>query len=153
MVCYWCICYVISSCTSFEDQSTKCSNYTFSDVYNFPNQSSQITTILMSVTSTVSGSFCRDRVLEFLCNSLFPSCENNIIIPICSNSCFEYLRSGICVEDLRNVLNLLIVDGYLNTSVDEMIEDDCSLPHNIPVSNNCTNLTGEWIRLAVKLYL
>ena len=47
------------------------------------------------------------------------------------------------MEDLQNVLSLLVVEGYLNTSVDELIEDNCSLPHSAPVSNNCNNLTGE----------
>jgi len=107
----------------------------------------------MNVTSIVSGSHCRDRVLEFLCNYLFPSCENNLPVPICNNSCSEYLTSGICVKDLQNVLGLLITGGYLNTTVDELIEDDCFLPHNVPVSNNCNDLTGEWDLVSVYIIM
>ena len=140
-------------CDQFEEQSTKCANYTFNDVYNFPDQSSQITTILMNVTSIVSGSFCRDRVLEFLCNYLFPSCENSLLVPICNNSCSEYLTSGICVEDLQNVLTLLTTGGYLNATVDELIEDDCFLLYNVPVSNNCNDLTCEWDLVSVCILL
>jgi len=46
------------------------------------------------------------------------------------------------MEDMRNVLSLLIAEGYLNTSVDELVQDDCFPPH-VPASNNCTSLTGE----------
>jgi len=129
-----------SSCAPFEIQSTKCTNYSFNGVHNFPDQSSQITTILMNVTSIVNGSFCRDRVLEFLCNYLLPPCENNLPVPICSESCDEYLTTGICVEDLQNVLRLLMTEGYLNTTVDELIAVDCSLPQ---YANSCNNLTGK----------
>jgi len=130
-------------CTSYEDQSTKCTNYSFNDVYNFPEKSNQIATILMNVTSIVSGSFCRDRVLEFLCNYLLPPCENDLPVPICSESCDEYLTTGICVEDLQNVLRLLMTRGYLNTTMDELIEDDCFPPLNVPASDNCNSLTGK----------
>jgi len=47
------------------------------------------------------------------------------------------------MEDMRNVLSLLIAEGYLNTSVDKLIQDDCFPSHDVPVSNNCTSLTGE----------
>jgi len=114
-------------------------------VYTFPDQSSE--TILLNITSNVIGDFCRDRVYEVICYYAFPTCYNDLTVPICTDSCSEYFTSGICVEDLQNVLNSLITEGYLNTSLDEL---NCSLPHDVPFSNNCTTLTGKWIVLAIQ---
>ncbi|XP_065919834.1 tyrosine-protein kinase receptor UFO-like isoform X2 [Dysidea avara] len=135
---YPCVTFNSRFCANLTYHSTKCTNYTNS-VYTFPDQSS---VIIMNVTRIVSGDFCRERAYEFICNYIFPLCENNLPVPICSKSCSEYLTSGICTEDLRRVLNLLIVEGYLNTSVDEIIKDNCSLSRNVPVSNDCTNLNA-----------
>jgi len=91
-----------------------------------------------------SESFCRDRVLEFLCNYLLPPCENDLALPICNKSCYDYLISGICVEDLQNTLSLLTNNIFFNISVEELLQNNCTLP-SIPTNySNCNALTGKF---------
>ena len=92
----------------------------------------------------VNGSYCKERVTEFLCNYYFPQCEDANIIPICEQSCTEYLITGICADHLLNVLTVLNTMGYLNVSVNGLLQNNvnCSPPYDITVSNNCTALTG-----------
>ncbi|XP_065919836.1 tyrosine-protein kinase receptor TYRO3-like isoform X4 [Dysidea avara] len=88
-------------------------------------------------------SFCRDRVLEFLCNYLLPPCENNLALPICNKSCSEYLISGICVEHMRRALSSLTNNVFFNISVEELLQSNCILPPELIGVNNshCNNLT------------
>ena len=119
-----------------------CFTYIKNDAYNF-TQSNQIITALGSVIDIVNGNYCKERVTEFLCNYFFPQCEDANITPICEQSCNEYLITGICADYLLNVLTLLNTMDYLNVSVNGLLQNNCSPPYDITVSNNCTRLTGE----------
>ena len=135
---------LLCSCGTFENQSSICFSYVNNDVYNH-NQSNQITKALENVINIVNGSYCRERITEFLCNYYFPHCENNAnITPICEQSCYEYLYTGICRSHFFNLLNALIDGNYLNISENTLLH--CSLPYNITFSNNCTLLTGKHTR-------
>ena len=129
-------------CRKFEDQSSTCSTYIKNDVYNF-TQSNQIIATLGSVIDIVNGSYCRERVTEFLCNYFFPQCEDTNIIPICEQSCNEYLITGICADHLLNVLTALNTMDYLNESLNGLLQNNCSFPNDTTVSNNCTVLTSK----------
>ena len=117
----------------------KCSGYGSKGV--FQSNDHEITTALANVIHTVNGSYCRDRVMEFLCYYFFPRCENDTgIVPICEHSCKEYLTTGICAHQLFNVLTVL--NTHSNVSVDWLLQKDCSPPYDAIVSNNCNILTG-----------
>ena len=132
------------SCGRFEDQSLICSSIVNGDVYSY-NQPNQISEALVNVINTVNGSYCRQRATEFLCNYYFPRCENNAnIVPICDQSCSEYLRTGICASDIVNLLNKLNDESYPNISVNGLLENNCSPPYDVTLSNSCANLTGKY---------
>ena len=101
----------------------------------------EITTALANVIHTVNGSYCRERVMEFLCYYFFPQCENDTsVVPICEHSCKEYLITGICAHHLFNALTVL--NTHPNVSVNRLLQKDCSPPYDVTVSNNCNVLTG-----------
>ena len=135
---------LLCSCGTIE-KSSICFNYVNNDVHNY-NQSSQITGALENVINIVNGSYCRERITEFLCNYYFPHCENNAnITPICEQSCSEYLLTGFCVDHFFNLLNALNDSNYPNVSdsVNGLLQYECSPPYDITISNNCTLLTGK----------
>ena len=115
--------------------------YIKNDVFTFA-QSNQIIAALESVIDTVNGNYCEERVTEFLCNYFFPHCEDGYITPICEHSCNEYLITGICVNHLLNVLTILNSMDYVNVSLNELLQNNCSPPYNTTFSNNCTTLTS-----------
>ena len=130
------------SCRTLEDQSSICFDYISDDIYNF-NQSNQITTELTNVTDIVNGSYCRERVMDFLCNYFFPRCNNDTeVVPICQSSCSEYLVTGICAVHLHNVLTTLNTSGYHSIPMNELLYNNCYPPYNTTVSDNCIVLTG-----------
>ena len=137
---------MLCSCGKFEDQSSICFDHVNDDVYNH-NQSNQISKALASAINTISGSYCRERAAEFLCNYYFPHCESNTsIVPICNESCTEYLLTGICVTDIIDTIDLLNEDyeSYPKVLEDGILENECSSPYDgIPVSKSCAILTGE----------
>lgn len=120
-----------------------CFNYTSNGINSF-NQSNQINTLLTNViTDIVNGSYCKERIMEFLCYYLFPQCDSdNNIIPICEQFCNEYLLTGICVDYMHDVLIALNATDFPNVSVDRLLQNDCSPPHDVNVSDNCAVLTG-----------
>ena len=124
-----------------------CFNYTSNGIYTY-NQSNQITTALANAIEIINGSYCREKVMEFLCYYFFPPCENDTsdIVPICEQSCNEHLITGICASHLLNVLTTLNSTDYVNVSVDRLIQEDCPPPHDITVSDNCTLLTSGYTR-------
>ena len=131
-------------CEKFEDHSSICFDY-INDNFRVVNQSNHITSVLANVTDVVNGSYCRERVMEFLCNYFFPQCENDTsIVPICQSSCIEYLMTGICADHLLNVLTTLNTDDYHDIPVDGY--NDCNPPYDVTVSDNCTVLTGRYPR-------
>ena len=137
---------LLFSCGTFENQSSICFSYVNNDVHN-RNQSNQITKALANVINIVNGSYCRERITEFLCNYYFPHCEDNAnITPICEQSCSEYLLTGICANHFFNLLNALNDRNYPNVSVNRLLQYNCSPPYDITVSNNCTLLTGKHTR-------
>ena len=82
--------------------------------------------------------------MEFLCEYLFPQCDSDTnIIPICEQSCNEYLVTGICANHMHNVLiTFNNATDYPNVSVNRLLQNNCSPPLDVKVSNNCTALTG-----------
>ena len=81
--------------------------------------------------------------MEFLCNYFFPRCEHDTeVAPLCQSSCNEYLLTGFCAHHLLNVLSKLNTNDYNNISVDGLLQNDCYPPYDVPVSDNCTVLTG-----------
>ena len=94
----------------------------------------------------VNGSYCRDRVMEFLCNYFYPQCDNYTnIVPICEISCDKHLATGICANHLHNILTILDGKNHLNVSVDRLVQNSCSPPYNATVSDDCHLLTSEYI--------
>ena len=57
-------------CEKFEDHSSVCFDY-INDNVRVVNQSSYISAALANVIDIVNGSYCRERVMEFLCNYFF----------------------------------------------------------------------------------
>lgn len=132
----------ICSCVTFQDRSSNCFNYATKGINSF-NQSNQITTALTNFIDIVNGSYCRERIIEFLCEYLFPQCDSDTnIIPICEQSCDEYLITGNCADHMHNVLIAFNATDYSNVSVDKLLQNDCSPPLDVKVSTNCTALTG-----------
>ena len=145
-------CSHIYSCGTFEDHSLICFDYINNDAYKF-NESNQITKALANVTDIVDGSYCKERVMEFLCNYFFPQCKNDTnIVPICQSSCNEYLMTGICADHLLNVLTTLNTSDYHNIPVDELSPNDCHPPYNVTVSDDdCIVLTSGYTYMCVCL--
>ena len=130
-------------CEKFEDHSSVCFDY-INDNVRVVNQSSYISAALANVIDIVNGSYCRERVMELLCNYFFPRCEHDTeVVPICQSSCNEYLMTGICVDHLLNVLTTL---NASNVPVDGLFHNNCYSPYNVTVSDNCTVLAGTYTR-------
>jgi len=84
-------------------------------------------------------------VLEFICNYLLPPCENDLALPICVQSCSEYLDKGICVEEMQNTFHLLTYNVFFNISIEVLLQDNCTLPLDIPTNDShCNALTGKY---------
>ena len=134
--------YTVCSCGPFDDQSSKCFNHISNGIDNFDMSNQIITTALVNVTDIVNGSYCKERVMEFLCNYFFPQCDSDSnIVPICEQSCNEHLITGICAKHLFNALVVL----NATVSVNGLLQKDCSPPYDATVSNSCTTLTRECI--------
>ena len=143
----------IYRCGKFKDQSSICYNYTNNDVYTF-NQSNQITKALGTAINVVTGSYCREKAVELLCNYLFPKCTKDTgIVPICGQSCAEYLDTGICVNHSLSVLMILNTEDFSTVNGSLHMKNNC-YPYNTTVSNNCTLLTREYARkLTIAVYI
>ena len=120
-----------------------CANYTKGDVCYHSNQSSFIVTSLVNSISVANGSYCREKVMEFLCNYYFPPCKSDtgLVVPICTHSCMEHNTTGICAVHLHNVL-MSLMTHY--PSIPSVVDVQCSPPYGVPVSGeDCVTLTGE----------
>lgn len=143
--CFSVIVLFYSFCQPLNHQLSECSNYiNDGDMYYNSNQLEHLTAVLKT-TDMVIGSYCRDRAMELLCNYFLPRCVNDtdIIVPICEISCSEYLSTGICFGHINTLLRALNnTENYLNVSVDQLLQSDCSPPYNLSVSKDCIRLTG-----------
>ena len=102
---------------------------------NYSNQSDQFTIIVHNYTYQIDGSYCSDRVIEFLCYNYYPPCNGSQVTPLCEQSCVDYfIVENICTKHLQNVLQTI---GYFAENVMLMCSqfpaNDC-----VTLTNRCT---------------
>ena len=108
-----------------EDQSLEC-NVT-DNTCNYANQSELFTTTVEKYTYEIDGSYCSDRVTEFLCNHLL--CNGS---QLCEQSCVDYfIVENICSKYLQDALQ----------TIDYSADNATMMCSQLP-SNDCVTLTG-----------
>ena len=137
-----------STCShyQFQDSSINCSLYSGLSVFTYSNETVQNHAIelLLSLSNTTTDGNCTELLNRFLCNVIFPPCDQSseYIQRICSESC-EMITSTCAsqVEEIYRILRQNDMDDVaikLQTCGSPLLEPNVNST-NLP---NCVDLTG-----------
>ncbi|XP_065910255.1 uncharacterized protein [Dysidea avara] len=138
----------ISTCShyQFQDSSINCSLYSGLSVFTYSNETVQNHAIelLLSLSNTTTDGNCTELLNRFLCNVIFPPCDQSseYIQRICSESC-EMITSTCAsqVEEIYRILRQNDMDDVaikLQTCGSPLLEPNVNST-NLP---NCVDLTA-----------
>ena len=100
---------------------------------------------ILEVAVLSSSHYCDQVIRTYLCNYLYPTCEENGSVPIgvCQEECIKFLLTeNSCTSDVDFLVSLrstLTVQRQCNNTL-KLVEDSGV---SVNVSSNCINITGE----------
>ena len=100
---------------------------------------------VLEITLLSSSHYCDQVIRTYLCNYLYPNCEENGSVPIgvCQEECIKFLLTeNSCTSEIEYLISLrsaLAVQRQCNNTL-KLVEDSGV---SVNVSSNCINITGE----------